>query len=88
MPITALRAGTVLASVALSLTATTALAHETGGDNPANVHGLNVATEGEGTNMSYVANLQYEAARDTDGDGELDPVDQNGSDVEFIAAGK
>jgi hypothetical protein len=88
MPITALRAGTVLASVALSLTATAAFAHETGGDNPTNVRGLNVATEGEGTNISYVANLQYEAARDTDGDGELDPVDQNGSDVEFITAGK
>ena len=88
MPITSLRAGTVLASVALSLTATPAFAHETGGDNPTNVRGLNVATEGEGTNMSYVANLQYEAARDTDGDGELDPVAQNGSDVEFITAGK
>lgn len=88
MPTTALRAGSVLAAVALSLTAAPALAHEAGGDNATNVRGLAVATEGEGTNMSYVANLQYEAARDTDGDGQADPINQNGSDVEFITAGK
>lgn len=88
MPTTALRAGSVLAAVALSLTAAPALAHEAGGDNATNVRGLAVATEGDATNMSYVANLQYQQPTDTDGDGQADPVDQGGSDVEFITAGR
>lgn len=88
MPSTALRAGSVLAVIALSLAATPALAHEGEDKRPTNVRALNVATEGDATNMSFVANLQYDAARDTDGDGTVDPVDQNGSDVEFITAGK
>lgn len=79
MPTTALRAGSVLAAVALSLTAAPALAHEAGGDNATNVRGLAVATEGDATNMSYVANLQYQQPTDTDGDGQADPVDQGGA---------
>ncbi|MDP3967033.1 MAG: hypothetical protein Q8Q02_02035 [Nocardioides sp.] len=88
MPSTALRAGAVFAAIALSMTAAPALAHEGEDKSPTNLRALSVATKGEAENMSFIANLQYEAARDTNGDGTLDPVNQEGSDVEFLTAGK
>lgn len=71
----------------LALPAAPAAAHDRG-DDPTNTRGLRVATQGEGTNMSWVANLQYQAPTDLDGDGEVDPVDQGGSDIEFVKAGQ
>lgn len=75
------RAGSALLLLALavglpSLGASSAAAHQ-GGDVPTNTRAAEVATEGEGVAMDYVANLQY------DGTGEA----QNGSDIEFLRLG-
>jgi hypothetical protein len=59
------------------LPAGVASAHQ-GGDVPTNTRGLQVATEGEGKAMKFVANLQYKKG------GEA----QNGSDIEFMRVGK
>jgi len=60
---------------ALSLaTAAPALAHDAMGDKATNVRAAQVATQGTGRNMAWVANLQY----DTSGGN------QSGSDIEFI----
>ncbi len=73
--------GALLASAALALTvlpAAPALAHgDRAGDLPTNTRSLEVATEGEGKAMSFVANLQYEETG----------ADQSGSDIEFVKVG-
>jgi hypothetical protein len=66
--------GLVVACALTLLTAAPALAHEGGGDTATNTRAEKVATEGEGTRMSHVANLQYNRS------GEA----QNGSDIEFL----
>jgi hypothetical protein len=74
--------GALVASAALALTvlpAAPALAHgDDLGDVPTNVRAAQVATEGEGKAMRFVANLQYDKS------GEA----QNGSDIEFMRLGK
>ncbi|MGH8893361.1 MAG: LVIVD repeat-containing protein [Actinomycetes bacterium] len=60
------------------LPASPAMAHDSGGDEPSATRGLTVAETGTGTEMSPVANLQY----DTTGTA------QAGSDVEFLKVGK
>ena len=74
--------GALVASAALALTvlpAAPALAHGNDlGDVPTNVRAAQVATEGEGKAMRFVANLQYNKS------GEA----QNGSDIEFMRLGK
>lgn len=75
-------ATTLGAALLLAIPAAPAAAHE-GGDDPTNVRGLQVAEDGQATNMSWVANLQYQLPADGGA-----PVNQNGSDVEFIKAGK
>ena len=76
------RAGSTLLALTLTamaslLAAPPALAHQ-GGDLPTNTRAAEVATEGEGVAMKYVANLQY------DDTGEA----QNGTDIEFMRLGK
>ena len=80
------RAGSLLlslsSSVALAalvpvLAAPAASAHQGAGDSATNTRGARVETEGEGTAMRLVANLQY------DGTGEA----QEGSDIEFLRLG-
>jgi len=68
------------AAAALCLAAP-ASAHE-GGDVPTAIRGLAVATTGEGHAMKWVANLQYKLPTPTSG-----PIDQLGSDIEFLKAG-
>ncbi|HSJ19536.1 MAG TPA: hypothetical protein VK964_03085 [Nocardioidaceae bacterium] len=74
--------GGTVGAAALVLTvlpAAPASAHgDRAGDLPTNTRGLTVAESGEGEEMSFVANLQY------DGTGQA----QNGSDVEFLKVGK
>ncbi len=66
-----------LAAVAPVLAAPAVSAHQAG-DLPTNTRGVQVATEGEGMAMEFVANLQYNDS------GEA----QNGSDIEFMRLGK
>ncbi len=77
------RLGLVAGASALTLAllpAAPALAHgDRPGDKPTNTRSQQVATEGAGTSMRHVANLQYDES------GEA----QNGSDIEFVkVAGK
>src|SRR5680860_31954 len=74
-------AGTLAGAAAMALAilpASTASAHESGGDLPTADRGVNVADAGVGKEMSPVANLQY------DDSGEA----QSGSDIEFVKVGK
>ncbi len=66
-----------LAAVAPVLAVPAVSAHQAG-DLPTNTRGVQVATEGEGMAMEFVANLQYNDS------GEA----QNGSDIEFMRLGK
>ncbi|MGH3714745.1 MAG: LVIVD repeat-containing protein [Micromonosporaceae bacterium] len=70
----------VVGGAAALLAATPLLAHDTDqaiGDTPTATRGVTVAATGTGSNMSPVANLQY----DTSG------AAQNGSDIEFLRVG-
>jgi len=65
----------VAPAFALTLaTAAPALAHDGLGDKATNVRAAQVATQGTGHNMAWVANLQY------DGSGQI----QDGTDIEFV----
>lgn len=65
------------AAVFALASAAPALAHDRGGDLPTATRGAQVAAEGEGREMTPVANLQYKP-----GGGY-----QNGSDIEFVKIG-
>lgn len=71
--------GLLTAGLALA-PAAPALAHgdDHGGDEPSATRGLTVAESGAGLQMSPVANLQYNSSG----------AAQNGSDIEFLKAGK
>ena len=71
-----LLSATAAAALALTLAPGAASAHQ-GGDLPTNVRAADVATEGTGKAMKFVANLQYNKS------GEA----QNGSDIEFMRLG-
>ncbi len=66
-----------LAAVAPVLAAPAVSAHQAG-DLPTNTRAAEVATEGEGMAMEFVANLQYNDSG----------AAQNGSDIEFMRLGK